>query len=113
MRRGTPTTHSGALDHDGRYSSAFSIAIKNRVGRGGEGRKNVSLRRSRHSLQHHLGRGLVGLTNEPFETWLPVTRSGDDRVEKARERREFAVYPYRNPKPFDHRGVRTSESFEE
>lgn len=73
------------------------------------GGKDAALKRSRHFAQRHLGRGLAMppdvAAKESFRTRFPLSKPGADRVEKARGRREFAVYPYSNPKPFDHRGV--------
>ena len=42
----------------------------------------------------------------PFQTRFRCSKSKDDVVEKCRERREYGVYPYVNPQPYDHRGVR-------
>ncbi len=115
--RGAPTTTSGELDHDGRYASAFNIAMKNKVGGGG---RNGLPRRSKYPFQHRLGRGLgaqsapsVELMKDPFQTRFLLSKAGDDRLEKARERRDFAVYPYWNPKPFDHRGVSSKKGEKE
>lgn len=82
-------TPSGKFD-DGRYAEALDYVLAHEI-RGESGGGRVAER---------------GRKQPPFRSRFHCSTARDDRVEKARERREYVVYPYSNPLPFDHRGVR-------
>ena len=92
-------TPSGGYD-DGRYRDALRHAIALQVKQGGLGKEYSWYER---------GQSLATGRRKPFRTRFRCSRTRDDRVEKARERREFVVYPYSDPQPFDHRGVGEGE----
>lgn len=82
-------TPSGKFD-DGRYAEALDYVLAHEIGGQSKGGRAAERGRKR----------------PPFRTRFHCSAAWDDRIEKARERREYVVYPYRNPQPFDHRGVR-------
>ena len=83
-------TPSGKFD-DGRYAEALNFVFSHDYGgQSGRGREG----------------GARGKKRPLFRSGFRCSKPHDDRVERARERREFVVYPYTNPQPFDHRGVR-------
>lgn len=88
------TTPSGDFD-DGRYTQALGVVLSHQVGMGDwarRGVKNFSARRKK-----------------PFRARFLCSKAKDDQVEKALDRKDFVVQPYRDPQPFDHRGVRKNE----
>ena len=83
-------TPSGKFD-DGRYAEALNFVFSHDYGgQSGRGREG----------------GARGKKRPLFRSGFRCSKPHDDRVERARERREFVVYPFNNPQPFDHRGVR-------
>lgn len=86
------TTPSGKVD-DGRYAEALDYLFTHQV----EGLSGYE----------GGGRGKPRVTQRPpFRRRFHCSKAEDDRVEGALDRREYVAYPYRDPKPFDHRGVR-------
>lgn len=89
-----PITISGKADDKGSYKYALDIVLAHQLG--------MEDRRRRRSGR---GRG-VSSGATPFKTRFQCSKSEDDVI---RERRDYGVYPYTNPQPYDHRGVREGQ----